>query len=177
MANCKRHKFKQMKTHNLILPILMLITILSSCESAKTPPSKTPEDFARTVFLSLKTKNVDLYESTVPSFNEIKNLQNKIGDNNEFTEEDFKDKKANRLKWFFDTIKEAEENHLNLTESNYCGFMGKIDTINNLIIIPDGYICFEIGYQKYYIVADKIFQINSEWKSVENLLGIQSQID
>lgn len=166
-----------MKTQKFIVPIITLFTILSSCVFNKTNTVKTPEDFAKTVFLSIKTKNVDLYESTVPSYLELKKFQKEIDGNQEITEDDYKRTKSNRLEWFFKTIKEAEENNLNLAESNYCGFMGKADTLNKLIIIPDGYICFEIGFQKYYIVADKVFQINNEWKSVENLLGIQSQIE
>ena len=126
-----------MKIKKFILPILT-VTILTSCESNKNLESKTPEDFAKTVLLSIKTKNVDLYESTVPSFQEIKKFQQEISDNQDYSEEDYKNTKANRLKWFFDTIKDAEENNLNLAEANYCGFMGKIDTLNNLIIIPDG---------------------------------------
>jgi hypothetical protein len=166
-----------MKTYNLLLPILTIITLVSSCEQSQTTLSKTPEDFAKIVLLSLQTKNVDLYESTVPSYEELIKFQKANWGSYDYSQEDHKNKKANRLKWFFDTLKSAEEKNLNLSQSNYCGFMGKIDTLDNLIIIEDGYICFEIENQKYYIVADKAFQIDGEWKSIENLLGIVSQID
>lgn len=137
-------------------------------------PNKTPEDFARTVFFSLKTKNFDLYETTVPTYLEVKKFTESIKGTPEYTEEIHNNKKARRLKWFLKTISDAEKSNLNLTESNYCGFKGKIDTLNNLIGIYNGYICFESDSKKYNIVADKVWLINNEWKSIENLLGIET---
>lgn len=139
----------------------------------KTELQNTPEDFARTVFLALKDKNFDLYETTAPTFLEVKRFLESIKNNQEYTEEFHNYKKSHRLEWFLRTITEVENLKLDLNESKYCGFEGKIETVENQSGIKKGFICFVYKSKKYQIVADKVWQINNKWKSVENLLGIQ----
>jgi hypothetical protein len=93
----------------------------------KTKKLNTPEDFARTVLLGLKTKNFDLYETTAPTFPELKKFLESINESPDFTEDLNSAKKANRLKWFSDIVSDAEIRKLNLNESIYCGFKGDID--------------------------------------------------
>lgn len=138
---------------------------------------KTPNDFAKAVYVAIKSNNFDYYERTVPTLNELQVFSESIKGSPEYTREIHIKKKENRLKWFSGIISYAAKTNLNLTSSKYCGFRGKIDTLDNLQIIFEGYICIEIGSEKHYIKCDKIFYINNEWKSVENLLGIKSQLD
>ncbi len=134
----------------------------------------TPEDFAKTVLLSLKTKNQDLYETTAPTFPELKFFLESINESPEFNEELNSAKKENRLKWFSDIVSDAVTRKLNLNESIYCGFQGDISSFKNTPYIRKGFICFEIDSKKYQIEVEKVFKINNEWKAVENLLGIKS---
>jgi hypothetical protein len=156
--------------------IIFLFTQLKSIGQGLTP-LKTPDDFAKAVYLAIKTNNFDYYERTVPTLNELKVFSESIKGSPEYTQEIHIKKKENRLKWFSRIISDAAKTNLNLSVSKYCGFRGKIDTLNNLQFIFEGYICIEIGLDKHYIKCDKIFFINNEWKSVENLLGIKSQLD
>jgi hypothetical protein len=140
-------------------------------------PLKTPNDFAKAVYLAIKSNNFDYYERTVPTLNELKVFSESIKGSPEYTQEIHIKKRENRLKWFSRIISDAAKKNLNLSGSKYCGFRGKIDTLDKLQFIIEGYICIEIGSEKHYIKCDKIFFINNEWKSVENLLGIKSQLD
>ncbi len=167
-----------MKSINKIIVVnfFFLFTQISSNGQDLTP-LKTPNDFAKSVYLAIKTNNFDYYERTVPTLNELKVFIESIKGNPEYTNEIHIKKKENRLKWFSRIISDAAKMNLNLSSSNYCGFRGKIDTLDNHQFIFEGYICIEIDSEKHYIKCDKIFFINNEWKSVENLLGIKSQLD